>query len=285
MLDTRKICVVGGDLRAVFLAAALIEKGHFVTCFALDKDERAQSDYPTLETALMRCDTVVLPMPLTKDGRNIFAPLSDTQLPLDGSLEKLLAGKLVFVGGALKLRERIDCSGFKIIDYLECEELAVGNAVLTAEGALACAINASPITLCNTRCLVAGFGRIGKALAQRLNALGADVTVSARRESDLAWIKACGYPAAKTAELSSCGRFEFVFNTVPAMIFDERTLAAVCSRESTVIDLASEPGGVDRSAANRLGINAFTAPALPGRTSPKTAGELIAETISNKLDT
>ena len=44
-----------------------------------------------------------------------------------------------------------------------------------------------PITIHGARVLVVGFGRVGRALAQRLAALGAKVTVAARRYESLAW--------------------------------------------------------------------------------------------------
>ncbi len=72
------------------------------------------------------------------------------------------------------------------------EELAVANAVPTAEGAIQIALEELPITLHGARALVIGYGRLGKALAQRLDGLGARVTVAARSWEALAWAQSRG---------------------------------------------------------------------------------------------
>lgn len=55
------------------------------------------------------------------------------------------------------------------------------NAIATSEGAIEIAVREYAGTLNGGRCLVAGFGRIGKALAWMLRGMGAHVTVSARK--------------------------------------------------------------------------------------------------------
>ena len=56
------------------------------------------------------------------------------------------------------------------------------NAVLTAEGALCAAMRDTPFALVDAHVMVVGYGRIGRALTERLVGLNADVTVAARRE-------------------------------------------------------------------------------------------------------
>ena len=51
------------------------------------------------------------------------------------------------------------------------------------------------------------------------------------------------------------------------------------NKDALILDLASAPYGTDFEAAKELGIKAMTAPGLPGKTAPKTAGKLIAESI------
>lgn len=140
-----------------------------------------------------------------------------------------------------------------------------------------------PGTINSSNCLVAGYGRIGKILAASLKALGANVTVAARKKSDLAWISASGYKAIDINKLKSDTSLDLVFNTVPSMIFDAHTLKHLCE-DSIVIDLASKPGGVDFDAAKRMGIEAIHALSLPGKVAPKRAGEIIKDTIYNMLE-
>ena len=51
-----------------------------------------------------------------------------------------------------------------------------------------------------------------------------------------------------------------------------------------LIDLASAPGGVDREAAEKLGIRVIPALSLPGKVAPRAAGEIIKETIYHMME-
>lgn len=173
--------------------------------------------------------------------------------------------------------------GLTIRDYFAREELAVANAVPTAEGAVQIAMEQLPITIHGARVLVVGFGRVGRALAQRLAALGAKVTVAARRYESLAWAQASGYGAEQTGQLAGwlCG-YDLVVNTVPALVLGEAELADL-KPDCLVLDLASKPGGVDLEAAGRLGRTVIWALSLPGKVAPVTAGSAIKNTIYHML--
>ena len=280
MFDIKKVCIIGGDLRQVYLGQALTEDGLYVTYAALELCDDAQPDYVGIYTAVTRCDTVILPMPLSKDGKTLYTPLSDIEIPLDENFAAMLRGKRVFCTNSKLLNSTGEYSSTELYDYLKREELAVLNAVPTAEGAIAAAVYNTPVTIHGSRCLVAGFGRIGKFLARDLFALGAKVTVSARRSSDIAWIKACGYSTVKTCDIKDSGEYDIIFNTIPEMIFTESTLKTA-AKNALVIDLASKPGGVDLAACERLHIKAEAALSLPGKTAPKTAALIIKDTIYN----
>ncbi|TGU45664.1 dipicolinate synthase subunit A, partial [Mesorhizobium sp. M00.F.Ca.ET.186.01.1.1] len=49
------------------------------------------------------------------------------------------------------------------------------------------------------------------------------------------------------------------------------------------LDLASKPGGTDFRYAERRGIKALLAPGLPGIVAPKTAGQILAQTLSRLI--
>ena len=125
---------------------------------------------------------------------------------------------------------------------------------------------------------IIGFGRIGKLLAHRLRGLGAEVTVSARRLDDLAWIDAFGYRGLRTNRLAGrLGSFRIVFNTVPNMVLTEELLRDL-PRECVLLELASQPG-FDRAAAEARGLKCIAAPGLPGRAAPETAARAIKLTL------
>ncbi|MBR5272234.1 MAG: dipicolinate synthase [Clostridia bacterium] len=140
-----------------------------------------------------------------------------------------------------------------------------------------------PITIDGAKCLVCGFGRIGKLLSHKLHALGGHVTVAARKYSDFAWISAFGYTPHHISNLTEClDDVDVVFNTVPVRIFGRRELEKLHDR-TLCIDLASKPGGFDLDMAGKTGVKVIWALSLPGKVAPVTAGRTIQETIVNIL--
>ncbi len=157
----------------------------------------------------------------------------------------------------------------------------VGNAFLTAEGAVGMAIQEYEGAVNGSRCLVTGFGRIGKALCLDLKGLGAAVDCCARKSQDLTAIRALGCRPLRYREAG--GGYDLIFNTVPARVLTAQLLSRQ-RPDALIIELASRPGGVDLEAAARLGLRVREAPSLPGRMSPRTSGELIKETVYNMME-
>jgi dipicolinate synthase subunit A len=278
--------VVGGDLRQAKMAEILSCDGHRVLTFALEKSEmppyvRQVSD---IRDAICPADCIILPLPVTGKAGFLNTPLSAEVCPLDEIFRLIRKEQTVCAGRVCDdTREIADKYGLEIIDYFAREELAILNAVCTAEGAIAIAMDNTAITLCNAKILVLGFGRIGKILAHRLRGLGADVHVSARSHADRAWIKAYGYKPMNTSDLGGKLKcFDVIINTIPAPVVDEDLLREV-NKNCLLLDLASKPGGIDFSAAARLGLHAIWALSLPGEAAPFTSGEIIRETIYNIL--
>ena len=79
------------------------------------------------------------------------------------------------------------------------------------------------------------------------------------------------------------GGFDVIFNTVPSMVLSRALLEEV-KRGCVVIDVASEPGGVDFAAADELGVRVFWARALPGKVAPETAAKVIRDAIYHILE-
>jgi dipicolinate synthase subunit A len=52
----------------------------------------------------------------------------------------------------------------------------------------------------------------------------------------------------------------------------------------TIIDIASAPGGVDFSAAQKMGISAFLCSGLPGKYAPASSASAIQKIIEKKED-
>lgn len=284
-MKIRSFAVIGGDKRQLYAAEAMQNDGYKIYICGFDKlSGELDFEEASIEYAAKSADCAVLPMPLTKDGKTLNAPFSAQSIYLDDRLAKNFDGKRVFCTMADKLlKSSALWSKAALGDYLDRDELAVENAVPTAEGAVEVAMKEYPGTIHGSKCLVTGFGRIGKVLSKMLDGIGAQVYAAARKKSDLSLIGALGYTPVDINSLCSVTvDFDLVFNTVPAMIFNAHTLARVC-KNAVVIDLASEPGGVDFEGAARLGINTIHALSLPGRVAPKASGEIIKNTIFNML--
>ncbi len=277
--------IIGGDKRQLFLAKSISDSCYDVLLGGFDKLESSGALALTdAETAISKSDVIVFPLPSVRADRSINTPFSDNNIVLDSQMLACIRKKPVFVAMRDKfLRAYPELGGADIYDYAAKEEFAVLNALPTAEGAVETAMNKYEGTISGSRCLVVGFGRIGKILSTMLKSLNADVTVSARKSSDLAYISALGLKYINTEKIKAVKGYDIVFNTVPAMIFDEEVLMNT-DRNTVIIDLASLPGGVDFEAAHSLGTDAVRALSLPGKCAPKTAGEIIKTTIFNTIE-
>lgn len=287
-MQEKIFAVIGGDLRQAYLANRLAQRGYRVYGVLFDKDVELSSKVVSTagpKEALRVANVVVLPLPISTDGRTINAPFSKEELEIAKCLKMIEPGTVVLGGRVTgEIAAIAHSEGFEITDYLEREELAVLNAIPTAEGAIAIAMNELPTTIFGRNILITGFGRISKVLARILVAMGANVTVAARRYSDLAWIQIYNCRAIHISALEDVvGDADLIFNTVPAVVLDEGILSRL-SRNCLVIDLASKPGGVDFDTARSLGIKTIWALSLPGKVAPVFAGEAIKESILNILD-
>jgi dipicolinate synthase subunit A len=236
----------------------------------------------TLAEAVRGAEYVILPLPAEREAGRINAPLWDRTVTTEKLFSVLTPTQTVLAGKVEPtLTETARQAGVTVYDYFRQEEFTVMNAAATAEGAVQVIMANTDRTLAGARCLVIGFGRIGKLLCRKLDALGAIVTASARKPADLAWINACGYSSADTGALSGAlGGCDVIVNTVPSMVLDAKSLNYV-NRSCFCLDLSSPPYGIDLDAAGKLGIAAQRAPGLPGRGSPLSAAGYVRDTVYN----
>lgn len=270
----KTIGILGGDTRMRFLSQMLAQDGYEVCTWELP-----EGIHPAALCDAVKAEIIILPVPLSKEGL-----LNGTHLPLR-ELWKLLQPQQQIYAGAIREEDRQEAEqwGLSLTDFFSREELTVRNAVPTAEGAIETAMHQLPVTLHGTRCLVVGFGRIGKLLAHDLQAIGAQVTVSARKLSDLAWIDAFGYAGLHTNRLTGkLAGFRVIFNTVPQQVFDETLLREVAP-DCLLIELASA-SGFDRKAVETLRLSYIKAGGLPGKAAPETAASAIKKTLCKLME-
>ncbi len=265
-----RLAIIGGDIRMLAAGRLMRECGIECRCFGHGEHARrfagiiSASD---IKTAAEGADAVLLPFPCIKNGY-INAPLIDTRIrPEDVFL--LGDEKTLYLGGGA-------VSGVKnYVDYAQREDFLLKNAIPTAEGAIAIAINETKTTLKDANALVLGFGRIGGYLAYMLKALGANVTVVARRIESRAKAEMYGINAVGFEDIEAplkCA--DILFNTVPYRVLGEKELSAL-KKGTAVIELASFPGGADEETARVYNVNLIKALGLPGKVAPLSAGKAV----------
>lgn len=271
-MKIKRILIIGGDARIEQLANLLTADGYEVSSF---------DGEGALKSAVEASDAVVLGLPASRDDKHIDAPKLDKPIlikdlfQLMGSRKMLLAGKM-----SESMKAVADVFNVKWIDYFMRGEFEVANAVPTCEGAIQIAMEEMPITLHGANAVVTGYGRIGRLLSNDLRALGANVTVCARKAEARAIANADSHQSAPFSQLPAlCEKADVVFNTVPQTVIDRKAL--VRSKNALIIDLASKPGGVDFDAARDIGVKVIWALGLPGKVAPVSAGKIIKETICN----
>lgn len=265
----KTICMIGGDERNSILAE-LLKKEYIVKVY---------SEKENLRELLKNSDCVVGGIPFSRDNETINMSGSLEKVSIENlftnmkDVKKLIAGS--FSDRIKSLAVRYD---IELYDFLDDEDFAVYNAIPTAEGAIAIAIEKTKRTINDSNCVVLGYGRIGKCLADLLKGLHANVTVVARKDEDFAWIKAMGYTGKTYSDLEAIlPSTDILFNTVPALVIQEEL--NYMRKDSLIIDLASKPGGIDFELAKINEIEAELALGLPGKVAPKS----VAEYMFNKV--
>jgi dipicolinate synthase subunit A len=120
--------------------------------------------------------------------------------------------------------------------------------------------------------LISGFGRIGAALGHLLLGMRARVHTATPLAIEQAYAYQAGlsvYPLEQLPKI--IGKMEIIFNTIPARIYD-RELLKCLDPDTLLIDIVAPPGGVDREAAQELGIHFIWARGL-GRFGPRTVAK------------
>lgn len=286
-MTNKRFTVLGGDLRSIKLANLISAEGNKVNIYGFKSAgfELGLEESPSLELAIKEADIVIGPLPCSNDNENINAPFCPEKIYIKDVFKTMTKNQL-FIAGRISEKILHAASVYSVysVDLLEREEMAVLNAIPTAEGAIQIAMEEMPITLHDCNAIILGFGRIGKILAKMLSGLGCNVYVEARKYSDLAWIKGYGYKPVHINEMGNIlDSMDVIFNTIPHVVLDVSMLEKV-KKDSIIIDLASKPGGVDFEKAKEQGVKTIWALSLPGKVAPVTAAEFIKATVYNIIN-
>ena len=275
--------IIGGDLRSVELANTLANDKNKIYTYGIEEQTKLKKmaniiNCNSLEESTNEAQIIIGPIPFSSNQKNINTPLSRNNI-LIMDLLYCAKNKVLIAGNIAEDIYSKIIGNTKIIDIMKQEELTILNIIATAEGAIEVAMSNTDTILQGSNVLILGFGRIGKILSKKLEALSCNVTCSARKNEDLAWIKSYGYNLINTNEIGqNLSQYDIIINTIPHMILNEEKMKYV-KKECLLIDLASKPGGIDLQCAKQKGIKAIWALALPGKVAPRTTAQFIKHTI------
>jgi len=279
--------IIGGDLRQIYLANILDESGYNITVFGLNSTilnpNLIISD--SAEQAILSSKIIIAPIPFSRDKINITGLSNDitnncSNLTIEELLTYLLPEHYLIGGNITNEVTRIcEKNNILYLDLMKIPDISILNAIATAEGAIAESIFKSDINLHQSNVLVLGYGKCGKVLSSKLHALGAKVTICARRKDVLAEAFTNNLECLQLEMIiSKIKNYNYIFNTIPAIILNEKILLEL-SPETIIIDIASSPGGVDYETAQKLNIKAYLHLGLPGRISPLSSAQVLADVI------
>lgn len=260
------------DMRQVYLAEILTKKGRNVRCLDIRNSNAVLEQLEKLSDFLAEADTLILPIPVSKIPE---------QERLNDILNKDLTKHTLVLGGCFsgEQKKMLECRAISYLDFMEDSIVTEENAVATAEGVVAQLVQQSPYNIKDAKILVSGYGYCGKAVAMRLVALGARVTVLARRREVRKQAKSDGFYAVDFAfgPEEAMGAAMLV-NTVPAQVISELIIREL-PRDAYILDIASAPGGCDFECARKYGIRADLLLGIPGKYAPKESAYILDRAI------
>lgn len=267
-----KFCFIGGDSRNIELAKILAKDEMLVYTYGLEKGFVEKDLNPkiiqckNLEPAINEAEIIITALPFSKDNKNINTPLSEKNLKIEEILNKI-KGKKVFTGNISKeIKEKFDKENIKFFDIIKDEEFAILNTVPTVEATIKIIIENTKNIIQNSRCLIMGFGRIGKILSYKIQALSLRTTVIPTNKIEEAWGKAYGYDIITFEKIKDrkeiLSEYDIIINTIPKIILKEEELKNI-RNDALIIDLASKPFGIDRNFMKEQEMNFIEALGLP----------------------
>lgn len=267
----KNISVIGGDNRNLILSNLLEQDGNNIFRYGLDTKEEDMME------CIKKSDYIITATPFSMDNENIYCVMTDEKINIRNFIN-LVHNKTIFAGNISK--EYVDLlnhNGNKVIDVMKNNNLAIKNAIPTAEGVIKIIIEKTNITIDNSNIAVLGFGRVGKRISKVLHGMGANVFCYDTNKEEVANIELCRYNVLEDIyeELES---MNVIINTVPQKIINEEEFKFI-NKNCLIIDVSSKPGGINFEYANKNGYNVIHALGLPGKIAPITSAKYIKEIV------
>lgn len=183
----------------------------------------------------------------------------------------LKEGSSVYSGStSAEWRQQLAENGISHTNYLENEQFIWRNAQLTAEAFVHVFYEHTKRKIAGKHFYIAGFGRVGKAIAHTLHQLQAVVTIVARADEQLAEAEMFGF---NILQLNDTTTFThgYLVNTIPAPWLDPNQSGTV-----HVFDVSSTPGCLKHSNSTEYYTIHLK---LPGKHFPEDAAAVLVDAI------
>jgi dipicolinate synthase subunit A len=252
---------VRGDKRYEYLSRSLREMGYDVYEFDADKER-----------------------PLNDNNDNIiyiFPPAA--KLTAEDAESLAGASKVFAFTQSSEVTDVFDKKGICFFNVFNEEKFAYKNALITADGALMLVAQNTEIIFSDMKILVVGFGRVGKALSKIFKAVEARVDVLTFDRGECAAAVLLSDEQYGSFENVKFDTYDVVINTVPARLINRHVIAKF--KEGVfLLELASDPGGFDKDAVYKNGINFLYAKGLPAKVAPASSSKILLDEIISYLD-
>lgn len=280
----KKIGIIGGDLRLIFLSILLAKEKNIVYTYAQEtaeilKNEKNINFCENMAELIKESELIIGPIPFSKNNIEINSAYSNKKVMIQDLMSNLKNRELIAGSINPKIYEQANENNVKIIDIMKNEKLTILNTIATAEGAIKELIANTDIIIHGAKILILGYGRVAKTLAQKLKGIDAKVTIAARKEEALAWGYTYGFNVVNINSIEEkLANYDIIVNTVPELILGKQQIKNIKSK-TYLLDISSAPGGIDFEEANKNNIKAELALGLPGKYAPYTTAKFIKEVI------
>ncbi|WP_071459493.1 dipicolinic acid synthetase subunit A [Bacillus massilinigeriensis] len=288
MLTGMQIAVIGGDARQLEIIRKLTELDAKLSLIGFEQLEHAftgAAKEKVEELDFSAQDALILPVPGTSlEGQveTIFS--SEKVVVTQEMVEKTPPHCIIYSGISNAYLTGITQQAKRqLVLLFERDDVAIYNSIPTVEGTIMMAIQHTDFTIHGSRVAVLGLGRVGVSVARTFHALGAKVSVGARKSEHLARITEMSLRPFRLDDLPIIVRdMDIIINTIPHPVVTASVISKMPSH-TLIIDLASKPGGTDFRYAEKRGVKALLAPGLPGIVAPKTAGKILANVLAQLI--
>ncbi|MFT8322278.1 MAG: dipicolinic acid synthetase subunit A [Bacillus sp. (in: firmicutes)] len=288
MLTGVKIAVIGGDARQLEIVRKLTEQHALLSLIGFEQLDHAftgttKEKIEGVDFAKM--DAIILPVKGTNLDGQVDTIFSNEEVFLTEELLRKTPAHCIVYSGITNsyLNSITQNANRSLVQLFNRDDVAILNSIPTVEGTIMMAIQHTDTTIHSSNIIVLGLGRVGMSVARTFQALGAKVKVAAKQSDHIARIIEMGLTPVQLEDLKeSVGDIDICINTIPHLVVTSSIIENM-PLHTLIIDLASKPGGTDFQYAEKRGVKALLAPSLPGIVAPKTAGNILADVLSQLL--